>query len=208
MTTELPDSYMECAETAKRAAYAYARAHPFAQYVVHWHPFEVRMARAAGRDLGPHESAAIAGSVRQCLKMGLECNTAARGMLEAMAAATDDQATYMMAKAIFMEQLEAQAARATKQIAAPGNWQCIACPQKLDAYTPMDLKDGEGPTPGSLCVCAGCGAIQRVNRAGNGYEDLPVRDLNRLPKSVRTQLLHTRNNILHALQLRAQRAPS
>ncbi len=32
---ELPDGYIQCAENAKRAAYAYAREHPFAEYMVH-----------------------------------------------------------------------------------------------------------------------------------------------------------------------------
>ncbi len=193
------ERYEACAQAMRAAAVAYARAHPFATYRFRWWEFERDMAARAGRVLQPGESCAIVAALPDCYAVADSAD--ARALLEAMEEASGGQGTYMQAKAIVMMQVEAQIERVTKQITAPGDWRCISCAQLLDGYTPLDLEDKGAPGAGAMTVCSGCGALQRVRASADGYEPLPVRDLNRLPKSVRVQLLHLRNNILHRLEM-------
>lgn len=192
--------YEACAEAMKAAAYAYARAHPFAEYRFAWFAFEREMARRAGKELHAGESAAIAAALVDCIE-GVGESADARGMLRAMwdASLPLGGGTYMMAKAIVMQQLEAQVERVTAQITLPGHWRCIGCDAGMDGYTPLNLEPSEGPRPGSITVCSACGALQQVNGAGDGYAALPAAVLNGLPKSARMALLGMRNSILARL---------
>lgn len=201
---EFPAGYIKALHAMRDAAYAYARAHPFAEYQFRWWEYERDMARRVGKELQPGESAAIAASLIQCID-GVGVNIDALGMLRAMWDASDGEGTYMMAKAIVMEQYEAAIERASGQVKTPGDWRCITCAKLLDGYhNPQGEPDVPGP--GSYTVCIYCGALQRVKATGDGYRDVPAHELHHLPKPVRMELMRYRNAVLERLRDEAKRS--
>jgi hypothetical protein len=193
-TPERAAGYARCAEAMQRAAGDWLRAHPFAEPEFRTREFEAEVTRQAGRK--PGERPAIAAALIDVIDRWA-ANEDAKSLLRAMDAAGDPHggATYMQAKII----LEEAQKRALGSAPLPtGTWYCTGCERLSDGITTAREADGSiaTPPPGSIGVCTYCGAFNRIDAAGTGYEPVSLAEVNRMPKSRRMRLLAARNGVL------------
>lgn len=181
MNSEPPDGYLRCIEDMQRAARVWLKQHPFAE--PRFAPIEEEFARAVGK---PGERPAIVALLSDVIDRWA-ANEDARSFLRALDEGSGGEGTYQMARAL-IAQATANALERSQGRLSAGDWRCTGCGQLNDGFTRFD-GSSVTPTPGALTVCAYCGALQQINAAGNTYEALSTRELNRLPKSLRMQLL-------------------
>jgi hypothetical protein len=189
---ELPEGYVRCVEAMQLAARNWLAQHPFAE--LRFTDFEAQMAREAGR---PGERVAVVAVLSDTIDRWAD-NADTRDFLRAIDRATDGEATFMMAKALVDDAISRRLERASGQL-PEGDWRCTGCSEVLDGFTSIDGKP-KTPGAGSLSVCSTCGALQQVAATGTGYEPLTTAELNKLPKSMRMQLLKLRDGILKERQ--------
>ncbi len=187
-----PDNDVEYAkviDAMHAAGAAWFKQRPFAEPRFRTHAFEQDIAREAGK---PGERPAVIAELGAIIDRWAD-NDDARSLLRAMNAAVDGAGTYLQAKAIIEHAQKRAIERAQGQL-GEGDWRCTGCQKVLDGFTNA-AGEPVGPSAGSLSVCAYCAALQQVNKQGDGYVPLSTREINQLPKSVRTRLLGARNLI-------------
>lgn len=170
------------------AAHAWFQQHPFAQ--PKFQNLEAKVAHRIGK---PEEGLGIIAPLSSALIDDWAENEDARSFLRALDLASNHEATYRMARVVLDLIVEGQIKQRRGQL-PEGDWGCTGCGQINDGFT--DVNDVRcTPVAGALTVCIDCGALQRINARGNGYEAVTARELNRLPKSFRMKLLRMKAEV-------------
>lgn len=198
----MPPEYYEDVRLMDAAARAWYASHPFAEPRFRLRAFEDDVKRRAGRPV--EENVFIASALDETVIAQVAVNADGAALLRAMDKATDGRATYMQAKILIEAAIEASVRAAQGQHGA-GDWTCRCCGKLLDGFTNIE-GGGHRPMPGSLSICAYCGALATVNATQTGFDAMTPEAQSALPAAVKKQIHDLRNAMQRMNAERARRS--